>query len=340
MSSNLIAEAIADAKAVRATALQNAKSALEEAFSTKVREALSEKLKEEIADENIEGAVDATTVNADQDGGQKFNGHAEEAVDVTADAGKDAGLEVDGHAEEESVTSEEIEELLKELEEDAQEAAPAPVAPEVAPTPAPVAPAPVAPEAVPTPVAPEAAPAPVAPEAAPAPVAEESDEEEVDLNELLQSINEDSEEEGEEESAKPDEEEETEEDESEVVAENKEFRKTIEFLREQLNEVNLLNAKLLYTNKLFKANGLNNAQKMKVIEAFDLTKSIREVKITYAAMTEALNLNKPAVSKTAVITEGLSSKSIGSTKPSVANVIVADANDMATRFQKLAGITK
>ena len=48
MSSNLIAEAIADAKAVRATALQNAKSALEEAFSTKVREALSEKLKEEI----------------------------------------------------------------------------------------------------------------------------------------------------------------------------------------------------------------------------------------------------------------------------------------------------
>ena len=337
MSSNLIAEAIADAKAVRATALQNAKSALEEAFSTKVREALSEKLKEEIADENIEGAVDATTVNADQDGGQKFNGHAEEAVDVTADAGKDAGLEVDGHAEEESVTSEEIEELLKELEEDAQEAAPAPVAPEVAPTPAPVAPAPVAPEAVPTPVAPESAPAPVAPEAAPAPVAEESDEEEVDLNELLQSINEDSEEEAEEEeeeSVKP------EEDESEVVAENKEFRKTIEFLREQLNEVNLLNAKLLYTNKLFKANGLNNAQKMKVIEAFDLTKSIREVKITYAAMTEALNLNKPAVSKTAVITEGLSSKSIGSTKPSVANVIVADANDMATRFQKLAGITK
>ena len=107
-----------------------------------------------------------------------------------------------------------------------------------------------------------------------------------------------------------------------------------------MNEVNLLNAKLLYTNKLFKANGLNNAQKMKVIEAFDLTKSIREVKITYAAMTEALNLNKPAVSKTAVITEGLSSKSIGSTKPSVANVIVADANDMATRFQKLAGITK
>ena len=333
MSSNLIAEAIADAKAVRATALQNAKSALEEAFSTKVREALSEKLKEEIADENIEGAVDATTVNADQDGGQKFNGHAEEAVDVTADAGKDAGLEVDGHAEEESVTSEEIEELLKELEEDAQEAAPAPVAPEVAPTPAPVAPAPVAP----APVAPEAVPAPVAPEAVPAPVAEESDEEEVDLNELLQSINEDSEEEAEEEeeeSVKP------EEDESEVVAENKEFRKTIEFLREQLNEVNLLNAKLLYTNKLFKANGLNNAQKMKVIEAFDLTKSIREVKITYAAMTEALNLNKPAVSKTAVITEGLSSKSIGSTKPSVANVIVADANDMATRFQKLAGITK
>ena len=49
----------------------------------------------------------------------------------------------------------------------------------------------------------------------------------------------------------------------------KEHRSVIETLRGKLNEVNLLNAKLLFTNKLFRKYGLNNEQKMKVVEQFD-----------------------------------------------------------------------
>ena len=45
MESNLFKEAIADAKAVRQTALANAKVALEEAFSERYTQMFAEKLK-------------------------------------------------------------------------------------------------------------------------------------------------------------------------------------------------------------------------------------------------------------------------------------------------------
>jgi len=156
---------------------------------------------------------------------------------------------------------------------------------------------------------------------------------------LLTSLNEE-EEEGKIEEVKEEEEEGKKEEES-LKKENTEFRKTIEFLREQLNDVNLLNAKLLYTNKLFKANNLNREQKMKVIEQFDLNKTIREVKLTYSNLTEALNLSKTPAKKTAagVITEGFASKPVGTTKP-FGNIVIPEANDMVVKFQKLAGITK
>ena len=44
---------------------------------------------------------------------------------------------------------------------------------------------------------------------------------------------------------------------------------TVSHLKSVINEVNLLNAKLLYTNKLFRNFDLNEGQKMKVIENFD-----------------------------------------------------------------------
>ena len=53
--SNLLKEAIADAKAVRATALANAKAALEEAFQPKLEAMLAEKLKNEISDSDFGG---------------------------------------------------------------------------------------------------------------------------------------------------------------------------------------------------------------------------------------------------------------------------------------------
>ena len=58
-------------------------------------------------------------------------------------------------------------------------------------------------------------------------------------------------------------------------------------MRSKLNEVNLLNAKLLFSNKLFRAFGLNNNQKLKVVETFDRTKNLREVKLVYATLAES-----------------------------------------------------
>ena len=131
----------------------------------------------------------------------------------------------------------------------------------------------------------------------------------------------------------------------------KEAYKTIEFLRGQINEVNLLNAKLLYTNKLFKdfAGVLDDSYRYKIIESFDLTKNVREVKLAYALLAESLNFGtqmakvpakqiaKPAQQKQAVkqITEGFASKPVSSTRPSQ---LITEGNEMALRFKKLAGI--
>lgn len=133
--------------------------------------------------------------------------------------------------------------------------------------------------------------------------------------------------------------------------------KTIEFLRGQINEVNLLNAKLLYTNKLFKefATVIDESYRMKIVEAFDLTKSVREVKLAYALLAESLNFGSKRVmasqarptqkvdpAKRAIakqITEGLASKPVGSTRPSK-DILSEGVNQMALRFQKLAGIKK
>jgi hypothetical protein len=132
----------------------------------------------------------------------------------------------------------------------------------------------------------------------------------------------------------------------------KEAYKTIEFLRGQINEVNLLNAKLLYTNKLFKefAGVLDDSYRMKIVESFDLTKSVREVKLAYALLAESLNFGtqmtkthsvksvvKPVSQKGQVkqITEGFASKPVSSTKPSK---LITEGNEMALRFKKLAGI--
>ena len=114
-------------------------------------------------------------------------------------------------------------------------------------------------------------------------------------------------------------------------------------MREQINEINLLNAKLLYTNKLFKQFGLNNSQKLSIVEKFDLASTVREVKYAYTILAESLSSGASTVKKTNTvaksITEGLASKAVASTKPSK-DVIVENTNEMALRFQRLAGIKK
>jgi hypothetical protein len=106
---------------------------------------------------------------------------------------------------------------------------------------------------------------------------------------------------------------------------------TIEALKSELNEINLLNAKLLYTNKIFKAKNLNESQKVKVLSSFDKAKNVGEVKMVFETLNEGIKVSKNTIK------ENLGSASKGTMTPSVKKPIV-ESNDAFLRMQKLAGI--
>ena len=111
---------------------------------------------------------------------------------------------------------------------------------------------------------------------------------------------------------------------------------TIETLRSELNEVNLLNSKLLYVNKIFKANNLSESQKVNIIAAFDKAETVKEVKLVFETVSE----NVVAKKETTSIKEhkGSASKATGITasKPGV----IGNVSESVLRMQKLAGIIK
>jgi hypothetical protein len=158
---------------------------------------------------------------------------------------------------------------------------------------------------------------------------EEGDDEEIDMNEIIGALSEEADEESEEMDEDIDineiirslrEEDETEEKEMKEEEEEKEMESSedleeaynvIRFLKGKINEVNLLNAKLLYSNKLFRNFSLNEGQKMKVIENFDRAFTLREVKLVYSTLAEGFKM--PSTRK--VVKESFASKPIASTKP-------------------------
>ena len=107
---------------------------------------------------------------------------------------------------------------------------------------------------------------------------------------------------------------------------------TVRQLKSIINEVNLLNAKLLYTNKLFRNFDLNESQKMKVIENFDRAGNTREVKLVFSTLAEAF----VSPTKKRVVKESYASKAVATTKPS--KPIISEGFDQAERWKKLAGL--
>ena len=347
---DLLKEAIADAKAVRETAIANAKLALEEAFTPKLQSMLSNKIQEE-EDEDVslvgdEG--DATVADvADDDSGL---GQADEDTEVqSADPGN-GGEEEGGDETDDSVhENEEEEEVVETYEEDEEPTG--------------------------------------ASDTEPMEEAEEEDmEEDLELESIIRELeDEEGMEEGEEEeemaestdgmegesknlpdaskgaagkntgkkemqegeeeeveemdieevinALKEDDEEEMEEGEKEDDELNAAYE-TIKYLKDKINEVNLLNAKLLFSNKLFRANNLNEGQKMKVIETFDRANSVREVKLVYSTLAESLSAYSPKRKRT--VAEGFASKSTNSTKPNKS--VIVESNQFANRMKKLAGL--
>jgi len=364
-SSKLLKEAIADAKAVRETAIANAKIALEEAFTPRLQSILSKKLTAEMEGEEEEVEVNedndistgigtgdnkqpadkANSAQTDLSGISKetspegeeledydkvkdltesedeFGAEEEIPAEEPAMEGEDMAPEMDMEDEDEL----DLESIIRELEaqiagEEGEEEIPA------------EAPAMEGEDEFGAEEVPAEEPAMEAEMEAPA------DDEEIDLDEILREMGY-----GEEEEIKEEAEEDAEEMKAEVVklqSELKEAITVIKSLKGTINEVNLLNAKLLYANKLFRGYNLTNEQKVKVVENLDRTSSVREVKLVYATLSESMKFTgterKVAAKKT--VTEGFASKAQASTAPK--KEIIAESNELANRFKQLAGIIK
>ena len=373
-NSKLLKEAIADAKAVRETAIANAKIALEEAFTPRLQSILSKKLQAEMEgeEEELEEELDSSEIgggdNKEPDADAK-SAHTEldpETDSETAEPGKeDDNVEVVTEEEEESHDDEEISEgeygddetheegygeeeieeededeldleaIIRELEgeddeehhegtyegedheEELEEESPAH-------------------DAVGYEDPTNADDAEINEEEGEEEVHEEEEEDVIDLDEILREMGYVSEEEHGEEEVEEGEE----EDEKYESLQNdlEEAYKTIKTLRGTINEVNLLNAKLLYTNKLFRGYNLTNEQKVKVVENLDRTTSVREVKLVYATLAESIKFGGNVTKKVKkTVTEGFASKPAASTAPKQ-EVITESADVLANRFKKLAGI--
>lgn len=314
MSKNLLKEAIADAKAVRETAIANAKLALEEAFTPRLQSMLSQKIAEESDDfgDDEEELADTPEATVDMDADDSTDlGQEDETAEAYNEVGEDeseGGEETDDEIHEtedddmyetEDEPDAELESIIKELEDEAEGEEEVQTEDEDYDD-----------EEVPV----------TEDEETEAEPADETEDDEIDLEEVIKALQEE------------DEDEVTKDEEAEEDL--KEAYKTIRFLKDKINEVNLLNAKLLFSNKLFRSNGLNESQKMKIIETFDRATSVREVKLVYTTLAESLTGYKPTKRRT--VTEGFASKAVNSTKPNK-NVIV-ESNNFSSRMKKLAGL--
>ena len=379
---DLLKEAIADAKAVRTTALANAKLALEEAFTPKLQSMLSAKIREEAeydmdetmrGDDMEEGEMRDESMREDEhemdemDHEMETEGHhemeedehsmrdesmredehemdvpmdeMEDEMDVPMDEMEDE-MGTEGHHESDDLELESIiRELEGEIEEDEMEE---PEISESNDTSSAIGtgdnkqPAPQAatdntddPEGTGVDTLAESEDGMEGESETLDTLTEEDDE--IDLEEVIKSLREEEEELEESEDGM--------EGESETInnltEKLKESYSVVKFLRSKINEVNLLNAKLLFTNKLFRNGQLTEGQKLKVIETFDRAKSTREVKLVYTTLAESRVA--PRKTKKAV-REGFASKRVASTRPSKS--VINEGALLANRFQKLAGLIK
>ena len=110
------------------------------------------------------------------------------------------------------------------------------------------------------------------------------------------------------------------------------YRGAVSSLREQLEDLNLFNAKLLYVNKLLQNKGLNESQKKSVIKALDEAQSLTEAKSLYKSLTETFSRGeRKTISESRVL--GSSSRPTTSSQPNATST----SNELG-RWQRLAGL--
>ena len=345
MAKDILKEAIADAKAVREVALANAKAALEEAFTPKLQSMLSAKLSEELdeeinEEEETNEGIEETTI--EEDSFDEMYGYEEDKEKMDPD---DEGYM--GKSMEEEI---DLEEILAELELEEGETSEKPVA-----------------EGEEEEIAEgneeeleENGPIYNAEEANRVGYQADYVNEDFDLDALLEELDgldeakdDDDDKKMEEskdeelEEAKKDDDKEMEESVNPLQAELdeakdelEETKKAFEAVRTELNEVNLLNSKLLYVNRIFKANQLDEGQKLRVVETLGKAGTTKEAKLIYETIKDTFNISKGEKRKVKTsIKEGLGMASKPAGKSTAAKKeVISESNDMMKRFQKLANI--
>jgi len=300
---DILKEAIADAKAVREVALSNAKAALEEAFTPRLQSMLSAKLSEELEED----------LNEEEEIEENFNETTieEASFDEMMNYNEDKGSDDEGYKMESMDEEINLEEILAELELDEGGAT------------------------EPTFMEGEEEIAEGENEKELEEVKDEELEEGFDLDALLEELD------GLDEAKDDDEVNEAKDKElEETKKELEETNNALTTVRAELNEVNLLNSKLLYVNRIFKANTLNESQKLRVVESLDKAGTAKEAKLIYETIKDTFNISKSEGRKIkSSIKEGLgmASKAAGKSTASK-KAVISESNDMMTRFQKLANI--
>ena len=111
----------------------------------------------------------------------------------------------------------------------------------------------------------------------------------------------------------------------------------MEELKKELQEVNLLNAKLLYTNKIFKAKNLTESKKVKVLKAFDKATDVKQAKAIYETLNEGIvnTITNSRVNES--VKRGAASKASG-LEPKTKKQPILESNEVYDRMRKLAGL--
>lgn len=338
----ILKDAIADAKAVRETALANAKLALEEAFTPQLQSMLAAKLQEmeeedEVKEEVAEGAEDQMEETLDleallaEDSVEEAKEEGEEEAEGKADEeapAEEAGEEKKGEDEEQDITEmspEEVEEYIRTIAAEEFAKLEAGQGEEV--------PAEAGEEAgeeidLDAELGEEINLDEMIDETEETVNEEEIDENEINIDELLAEFGLSEEEEVEEGYGKDED-----DSKSKMEEELAQALATIDELRSSLQEVNLLNAKLLYMNKVFKGTNLTESQKVDVVKTFDKAESAKEAKLVYESMITSFT--KKAETKSNIKESvGFASKAVGMITNSGAKVIETDAQ--YNRWEKLA----
>ena len=301
---NLFKEAIADAKQVREAALANAKVALEEALTPRLQSMLSTKL-QEMEYGNIEDEVE-DVMEVEDDLEEDFDLSAILAELDAEEAGEEevkVGEEEEAGEEEEESGEEEEEEIeVSDMSvEDLKDLIKDIIAQEMGGDEVIDDESDIEDEEIDLGIEDE--------------IMEES--EEINLEELLAELESLDEENG---------------DSSDL----EEAINTINTLRSELQEVNLLNAKLLYVNKIFKAKNLTESQKVKVIASFDKATTPNEAKLVFESLESTLTSILSPVKSQIKESLGFASKAAGVAPKKQ----IVEVNENVSRMQQLAGIIK